>query len=271
MSDYYGMDHADLGATVKFSRNSFTLPPGSSTILLLAFTPPASADSSRLPIYSGQISIIGGPVPVKVTYMGVAAKMRDTKMISTRRTQFNTASPALLQGVYANAAGEGKVFKFTATSNTRDFPSILFNLLTGSRSMVMDLVASDANLGFQPSYTKRDLEEAVDEETNEEINLDEDLSESVILINGEQVVQSESDLDFTQGLEAHRRRSHRSLRATRATSATTEKLNAALKQWCELTKYQGKGCTASPAAKVNTFAKVPVKGNIFSWINVSRK
>lgn len=277
MADYPGLEHdasPSGAATVKFSRSSFTLPPGQATILLLSFTPPTGVDDSRLPVFSGQISITGGPVPLKITYMGAATKMRDLKMISNRPTAFNTASPALLQGVYASPAREGQVFKFSATSNTRDFPSIMFNLLTGTRAMVMDLVAADANLGFQPTFTKRDAEEGEEqtaEAEEEEESLEDDLVTSPFIEIGSDMAGSSSDLLLTPHNDLARRSARRSRHSARASANTQEKLRAALKLWCQYTNFQGRGCTAKPAANTNTFKQVPIKGNIFTWSDVSRK
>jgi hypothetical protein len=278
MSDYYSLDHdSSKGATVKFSRNGFSLPPGSSTILLLSFTPPSGIDGSRLPVYSGQIGITGGPVPIKITYMGAATKMRDIKMISTRKTVFDTASPALLQGVYATAALSGQRFRFSATTRTRDFPSVMFNLLTGTRSMVMDLVAADAKLGFQPTYTRRNLTDEGEVQgelysgPEREGPVESGTSKiSTNSTNEPHFVRAGADLDFTP-IANSRRSPHRTLRTPRAVSPNTDKLNAALKSWCQYNKFQGKGCIAPSTAKINTFAQVPVKGNIFAWRDVSRK
>lgn len=261
MADHVNLEHGTQGATVKFSRSTFTLGPNQSTILLMSFSAPADVDATRLPVYSGQISIEGGAVPLKVTYMGAATKLRDTRMISTRQTPFNTASPALLQGVYATTATEGQVFGFSATTNTVDFPSLMFNLLTATRLMAIDLVAADANVGFQPTYTKRGLLQQVAEVR----------SGMAMPIKSIDIRAGAAERSTSADMVHTRRQSRSRPFFAKRAATTADKLNAALKLWCEYTKYQGRGCTAKEEAKANTYAQVPVKGNVLTWTDVSRK
>lgn len=266
MADYPNLDHdSTLGATVRFSRRNFTIRANSTVSVVMTWTAPAGVDASRLPIYSGQILITGGPIPVKVTYMGAATKMRDLKMISTRPTQFGTTSPALLQGVYAAPASPGQSFGF-ADNDKSGFPSVMFNLLTGTRSMVMDLVAADADLGFQPTYSKRDIEgvegslEIPFGDTNGtgDIDVEAISGEPTIMIRGKHVIRTRSNLGSVHSFGNLRRSAHRSGLARRELRKITAPTTV-------------KEAEAPPAAKANTYVQVPVQGNIFSWMDVSRK
>ncbi|KZW03532.1 pyrolysin [Exidia glandulosa HHB12029] len=123
-----------IGATVKFGLNTVILLPGFSLPVIATFTPPKGIEAHRLPVYSGWITITSGDEVHRISYMGVAASLRQDKTI--------LHNPFLIDG-------EGTILKepknITFAGN-----DILWHLLHfGTQLLQIDLVP--ANTPFTPT------------------------------------------------------------------------------------------------------------------------
>lgn len=72
-------------ARVSFSTKTLTVHPGESVSFFATILPPTGVDPKVFPVYSGFIRIArkDGLETVNVPYLGVAAKMKDMKVIDT--------------------------------------------------------------------------------------------------------------------------------------------------------------------------------------------
>ncbi|OCF36719.1 peptidase [Kwoniella heveanensis BCC8398] len=215
-------------ASVKFSQTSVYLWPGATTVVLMQFTAPQGLDAKTFPIYSGFIQVSGGSTPVQVPYLGVAAKMKDMPVIDPTPYYLGMNTPTILDGSGAVQEGTGN-YNFQNGS----FPSVMYRLVGGTPLLLIDLVDASANLTFTPNYNSRKR------------------SASPLAIDVELEAMKRSFVES-------RRIQTNNLSANWRSSKTTSLISL----WCQLTNYKGKGCAAA-GGKSNTFAKVPILGNLY--------
>lgn len=137
-------------ASVSFSLPSFSLRPGQSLPVLMSIQAP-KIDGARLPIYSGYIEISGGNVPVRVSYLGLAARLRDVPVFEGSARYFGYQTPAMLVGTGSEKSATGRVYTWQGT----DYPSIIWRLLMGTAYLSVDLVNADQALPFTADYPER--------------------------------------------------------------------------------------------------------------------
>lgn len=219
-------------ASVWLSQSSITLWPGATTIVLLKFTPPSGLDASQFPVYSGYIEITGGSSPVRVPYLGVAARMRDMPIIDASTYAFGIPTPIILDGQQNVQSG----FQ-TYTFQNGDFPTAVYRLVGGTRILTLDLVSANSSLGFTPNYnTRRDV--VVSPEVRErELAL---MKKAVV---EPRRLQSSSDSITSSG-------------------------GGLLSFWCQLTKGKGFGCQSSGP---NTYNAVPIVGKLYEANYIARR
>ncbi|WVO16331.1 hypothetical protein L204_104006 [Cryptococcus depauperatus] len=150
------LPHVANAASVNFWQQSLLLWPGQTFIATIQFTPPSRLDAKTFPIYSGFIKITGGSTVVRVPYMGVAAKMRDMPVLDPTDFYLGINTPAIVD-VNGNVQ-EGTT---TYTFSNGSYPSILYRLVGGTPSLLIDLIDASTNLTFVPDYTshKRSVDE----------------------------------------------------------------------------------------------------------------
>jgi hypothetical protein len=119
-----------------------------------------------------------------------------------------------------------------STGETSQVDLADIRLTGGTPLLLIDLVGVNASLGFTPNYnTKRDA------------------------------VLDTAELELMQraGLEARRQ----------ADPSKAANLQGLLYLWCQLTHGRGKGCSGSGTG--NTFARVPILGNLFEADYIPRR
>ncbi|KAG7446685.1 pyrolysin [Guyanagaster necrorhizus] len=136
-------------AKVWLSRTKFTLRPGQKTTILASFTAPSELDSSLLPVYSGFIQISSDSEIAHVSYMGLAASLKDQQVVDNTDFLFGVPLPLTLD---ADGNAQTGPINYTFT-NGNDYPSLLFRLAFGTPLLRMDLVES--NIDFQPTLNAR--------------------------------------------------------------------------------------------------------------------
>ncbi|WRT66229.1 uncharacterized protein IL334_003182 [Kwoniella shivajii] len=217
-------------ATVKFSQSSITLLPKATWVVLMQFNAPTGLDAKQFPVYSGFISIQGGSTNVQVPYLGVAAKMKDMPVLDPTPYYLGMNTPTIL-------GADGNVQPSTgATYNFRNgsYPTVIYRLVGGTPSLLIDLVSSSASLSFTPNYTTR-------KRSNVEVERELEL-----------------DLMKKSFLESRKINSI----SSSSSSWKSSKSSSLTSLYCQLTNYKGNGCAAFNSGKNNSFAKVPILGNL---------
>ncbi|KAF5385811.1 hypothetical protein D9615_002603 [Tricholomella constricta] len=134
-------------ASVKLSRTSFTVAPGQSQTVLAQFSLP-QGHASSFPVFSGFIEINSGSESLHVTYLGLAASLKDKQIIDTTDFFFGVPLPAVLDSV-GNLQDAPTNYTFVGD----DFPTLLFRLVFGTPVFRVDLV--DANIQLAGTLNAR--------------------------------------------------------------------------------------------------------------------
>ena len=209
---------------------SFTLLPGLSKQIQVTFTAPSGLDAGEFPVYSGFIQITGGSKKYQVPYLGLAATAKKIPIVDYSTFAFGFHLPIIM-----NAAGDVQNGTTSYTFSGKDYPTVIYRLVGGTRSLVIDLVKSDAKLGFTPnSITRRDALPSLG--------------------------ASSSAADVVERDES---------------THTLGKRFFLKDIWCALTNNRGAGCSNSNSgsgsgSSSNTFAKVPTVGRVFADADVAR-
>ncbi|KAK1216865.1 hypothetical protein PQX77_020500 [Marasmius sp. AFHP31] len=125
-------------ATVALSDSSFTLVPGESKTITAVFAPP-QGDPTTFPVFSGFIQIASSNAEeplVHVSYLGLAAALKDKQVIDDTDTALGIRLPAIV-----NSTGdvqEGPT-NYTFSNATRDFPTLAFRLVASLLSFPMPM------------------------------------------------------------------------------------------------------------------------------------
>ena len=137
-------------ASVKFSEISFTVAPGQTQGLTAHFTAPTGLDPSVLPIFSGFIDITSPNETFHISYVGLAASLKNAQVVDNSDFFFGVNLPVL-------GASDGSFIldprNFTFVGD--DFPILVLRLDFGTPKLRIDLVDSD--ISFQPTLNQRDV------------------------------------------------------------------------------------------------------------------
>lgn len=130
--------------------------PKSKAIVIMTFTPPKGLDATRIPVFSGYVAINGSSGDsLSLPYAGVAAKLKDVKLMDTPDGFPYVASSADTNSPIGNSS----VFTFSSgtSSNTSVVPVVVYALAMGSRIIKIEVVyeparGQDRVLGSIPGY-----------------------------------------------------------------------------------------------------------------------
>ncbi|KAG8953405.1 hypothetical protein FRC04_002247 [Tulasnella sp. 424] len=130
-------------AKVSFSSKTLDIPAGGQSTFIATILQPSGIDPKVFPVYSGFVRIVrkDGLETVNVPYLGVAAKMKDMKVIDRTNSYFGTPLPFVL-----DAAGNPQNVTQTYTFQGNDYPTLFFRLLAGSPVVHVDLVGANTTL-----------------------------------------------------------------------------------------------------------------------------
>ena len=138
-------------ASVSLSSTLFKLDPGQHQEVTATFTAPTFTDRT-IPVYSGWIQITGqetGEV-LSVTYLGIAANLKEVKVIDNTDHTFDEVIPALL-----DAKGDFVTDETSYNFQNDNLPSVVYRLVFGCPTLLFDLVDVDFK---QSSLRRRDLQ-----------------------------------------------------------------------------------------------------------------
>ncbi|KAF8070083.1 pyrolysin [Lyophyllum atratum] len=127
-------------ASVWFSQKSFTVGPGETHTVTASFTLP-KGDASSFPVFSGFIEITSGSESHHVTYIGLAASLKDKQVVDNTDAFFGVPLPALL-----NSVGDLQEGPTNYTFVGEDFPTLLYRLVFGTPAFRVDLVDHNIQL-----------------------------------------------------------------------------------------------------------------------------
>lgn len=112
-------------ATVTFSEPSFSVRPGETHRVSVNIAAPAGVDASTYPVFSGFIQIASATESLQVTYMGLAASLKDKQVVDNTDGYFGVRTPALLDG-----AGDVQANTTNYTFVGTDYPTLLFRCVS---------------------------------------------------------------------------------------------------------------------------------------------
>jgi len=99
--------------------------PGETQKVVATFVPPSGLDASLYPVYSGAIEITSsGSDVTHVSYLGLAASLKDKQVVDNTDTFYGVKLPAVLDGAHAVQTAP-KNYTFV----NGDFPSLLLRLV----------------------------------------------------------------------------------------------------------------------------------------------
>ncbi|KAK2464348.1 hypothetical protein APHAL10511_003805 [Amanita phalloides] len=128
-------------AHVTFSTTNFILNAGSTVKIEATITPPTGVDSTLFPVYSGFIEIDSGTERLHVTYLGLAASLKNKQVVDDTSTFFGFGLPAV-----SKPNGQVQSGPTNYTFIHGNVPKLLFRLVFGTPLLRIDLVKHDIAL-----------------------------------------------------------------------------------------------------------------------------
>jgi Fn3-like domain len=110
---------SNAAATVTTSPDSFTLAAGQTQEVVITIQAPSGVDKSRFPVFSGYVLIDSPGETQRVTYLGLAASLKDKQILDPSDKWVKATLPAILNGT--NAAQTAST-NWTFAGN--DFPRV---------------------------------------------------------------------------------------------------------------------------------------------------
>ncbi|KAI0044850.1 subtilisin-like protease [Auriscalpium vulgare] len=126
-------------ATVRLSTTGFLLLPGQSRQVTAFITPPANVDSTTFPVFSGYINVRSQTEDTHVTYMGLAAALKDAPIFDVSEGTFPR--------IYELDGTRNYTF------NSFDYPILQYRLTSGTPLLRVDLV--DPNIKITTTLSQR--------------------------------------------------------------------------------------------------------------------
>lgn len=107
-------------AIVRFSSSSVLVLPGQTRTVSVSILPPPGIDATTFPVFSGFINIQSGSDQTHVSYLGVAAALKNKQILDNTNQLFGFNLPAILD---ANSNPISGPTNFTFAGN--DFPTLV--------------------------------------------------------------------------------------------------------------------------------------------------
>jgi len=133
---------AASGATIRFEPESLSVGPNSSAVVTLHFTRPVGLDASRIPVYSGFVSINGSAGDsLSLPYAGIATSMKSVAILNSAdgypylaNSSDSTQTPITANSTIFILPGNSTTF-----NSTTGLPSLAYALAMGSRIVRIDV------------------------------------------------------------------------------------------------------------------------------------
>lgn len=111
----------NAAASVRLSETKFRLAPYQTKWIVASFQPPRGLDATTFPVYSGFIQIQSKQDITHVSYLGVAASMKDKQVVDNTDGYFGVQLPLLLDGT-GGIQTESTNYTFVDA----DYPTLLY-------------------------------------------------------------------------------------------------------------------------------------------------
>jgi hypothetical protein len=129
-------------ATVTIIPAKITVPAGWTLPVMVTFKAPAGLDAKTFPVYSGFINAAGSDgSKLHSTYLGVAASLKDMKIIDNTDAYFGEKLPLVTDKDGNPIAGPT-----TYTMNGTDTPLVIYRLVAGTPLFRLDLIDAASNV-----------------------------------------------------------------------------------------------------------------------------
>ena len=119
----------------------FTVRPGQTQLVTVQIKPPTGLDATVLPVFSGFIQVESATETFHVTYLGLAAALKNAQVVDNTDTFFGEKIPAIV-----DANGNFITGPQNFTFNSTDFPSVVMRLNFGTAKLRFDLVDPNIKL-----------------------------------------------------------------------------------------------------------------------------
>ncbi|CAE6403377.1 unnamed protein product [Rhizoctonia solani] len=131
-------------ASVAIVPNKVTVPAGWSLPVVVSIKPPTGLDATNFPVYSGYIKATGSDnTTLQSTYIGVAAKLKDAKVLDNTDAYFGVKIPVLTDSQGEPVPPTGSA---TYTMKGNDTPLVIYRLVQGTPLLRVDLIDSKTNV-----------------------------------------------------------------------------------------------------------------------------
>ncbi|KZV93701.1 subtilisin-like protease [Exidia glandulosa HHB12029] len=128
-------------ASVRITPSTLTLSPGGTGIAVVTITPPKGVDASTLPVFSGFIQVKSATETLKVSYLGLAASLKNAQVVDNTDAFFGLVTPVLIDGA-GNVLTAPQNFTFV----NGDAPALVFRLAMGTPAFKLDLVSPNVQV-----------------------------------------------------------------------------------------------------------------------------
>ncbi|KAG8903005.1 hypothetical protein FRB99_003838 [Tulasnella sp. 403] len=129
-------------ASVKVTSTTLKVKPGQSASFSAIIEPPQGVDAKAFPVYSGFIKIASDAEDVHVSYLGVAASMKNMQVIDTSATYFDGVTLPTVLDHTGNPQKDGETYTF----KDDNYPVLLYRLTAGTPAAHVDLVPASTSL-----------------------------------------------------------------------------------------------------------------------------
>ncbi|CAE6450175.1 unnamed protein product [Rhizoctonia solani] len=143
-------------ASVTIVPNKVTVPAGWSLPVIVSIKPPTGLDATKFPIYSGYIKATGSDnTTLQSTYIGVAAKLKDAKIIDNTDAYFGDFKlPVMTDGQGEVVPPNGSA-SYTLNNTT---PLVVYRLVQGTPLFRVDLIDSKTNVTTNQRRSEIEIE-----------------------------------------------------------------------------------------------------------------
>lgn len=140
-------------ARVSFSRTNVPLSPGKKATITVTFTAPPYDPS--WPVYSGWVVVEAEGLTRRISYTGVAGKLRDKQVVDNTADYFGVKLPAIADGTgdFVNPSRQNTTYTF----KNGDQPMLVWRLAFGTPRIHVHLVSSTTTVKSTLSARKRSL------------------------------------------------------------------------------------------------------------------
>ncbi|CAE7144667.1 unnamed protein product [Rhizoctonia solani] len=140
----------DKAANVEINHKKVTVHPGSTASVHVTFKPPKGLDPKTFPVYSGYIKATGSDhTTLRSTYLGVAAKLKDAKVLDTTAAYFDVQLPVITDDE-GNPIPPGQTATYINSG-----PLVLYRLVMGTPLFRLDLIDSKTKVPKRHSHSAR--------------------------------------------------------------------------------------------------------------------